>query len=195
MKIFIFILFTVISVNVNAGLYTDFGFGYVQSMPGESDIILELNGNIIVHANEKANVEIESPFTMIRVGYRWDVSNYHLEYHRFGLLNDNTESISSARVYRRFELKNGLYTDLGIGYVIDLPNETETEIEHDEYDNTYQMTQTATINLDSPFPMIRLGFKWKSTNIQLEVEQIGNIFDKDESIFTINMSKRWEFDI
>lgn len=193
MKIFIFILFTLLSVNVNAGIYTDLGFGYIQTLPGDVDTTLAVNGDIVVHLNEKANVEIASPFLMFRLGYEWNVINY-LEYNRTGSLTSDKTSITTIRLYRRFESKLGFYTDLGFGYVIDIPEETISETERDEYNNIFHIVQTAIIDLNSPFPMARVGYRWKSSNIHIEFEKIGNIFEGNESILTLNIFKRWEFD-
>ncbi len=213
MKIFIFILFTLLSANVSAGPYTDFGIGYIQAIPGESHGILTLNGDVIVEVNEKESIDLDSPFLTLRLGYRFDSTNIHLEFNRFGLLDNETASVSSWRAFKRFDAEStGFYTDLGVGYVIDVPSKTKTKTEDLSDGAMTQIegpdgsiteievppmvltaTATATINLDSPFPMVRFGYKWKTTNIHLEYERIGKLFDEHESISTINLYKRWEW--
>lgn len=218
MKIFIFVLFTLLSANVSAGPYVDFGLGYIQSIPGESDVILTLNGNVIVQVNEKESIDLDSPFLTLRLGYRFENDNWtdnvHLEYNRFGLLDSETASVSSWRAFKRFESKGirlikGFYTDLGLGYVIDVPSKTKTKTEDQtamteiegpdgsvsvvEVPVVLTATATATINLDSPFPMVRLGYRWKTSNVHLEYERIGTLFDSRESISTITVYKKWEW--
>ena len=196
MKIFIFILFTLLSANVSAGPYVDFGIGYIQAIPGESESILTLNGKVIVQINEKESIDLDSPFLTLRLGYRFDnddwSNNVHLEYNRFGLLDNDTASVSSWRAFKRFESEStGFYGDLGAGYVIDIPSKTKTMTEV-EGPMVLTATATATINLDPLFPMVRFGYKWKS-NFHLEYERIGKLFDEHESISTINVYKQWEW--
>ena len=196
MKIFIFVLFTLLSANVSAGPYTDFGLGYIQSVPGESESILTMNGRVVVNVNQKGIVDLDSPFLMVRFGYRfvndgWS-DNIHLEYNRFGLFADDTASISSWRAYKRFESDIGFYTDLGVGTVIDVPTKTETETEV-EGPMVQTLHQTATIDLNSPFPMVRLGYRWRKPNLHFEYERIGKLHNEHESISTVTIYKRWEW--
>ena len=194
MKAFTFIFMALLSANVSAGPYIDFGLGYIQSIPGKSESTLERNGDVIVRVNDKSDIDLDSPFFTIRAGYRWDETNVHFEYNRFGLLDDTKSSISSWRLYKRLESDIGFYTDLGAGYAFDVPEEKNTETE--SYGPvTYELKQEATIDLDSPFPMVRLGYRWKTTNIHLEYERVGNMFDDSKSISTLTLNKRWEFDL
>lgn len=193
MKTLIFALFILLSANVSAGPYTDFGLGYIQSVPGKADSVLTTNGTVTAQLNEKGTVELDSPFLMFRLGYRWASTNMHLELNRFGLFNNDTTQITSWRGYKRFESDMGFYSDIGLGYVIDVPSKSKTRTET-EGPVTMRLDQSATIDLDSPFPMIRLGYRWKSTNMHLEYERIGNLMQTNRSISTINVYKRWEWE-
>ena len=199
MKIFIFVLFTLLSANVSAGPYVDFGLGYIKNLPSKSEGTLEQNGTVVVRLNDNSNVQLDSPFIMIRGGYRFETDNWsdnvHMEYDRFGLLDQAEESISSWRIYKRLEVdrnSSGFYLDLGIGGIINAPEKQQSETER-EGPIVLVATAQHTLDIDSPFPMARVGYNWKSTNLHFEYERFGELQHRDKSISNIRLYKRWEW--
>lgn len=203
MKIFIFALLTLLSVNVSAGPYIDFGLGYIQSIPGQAEGTMTINGELVATERREANIELDSPLLMLRGGYTH--SGFHIELDSFGTNANKDQSITSLRMYKRFYadfgLGNGIYGDFGIGTILQAPAESKSETEQDG-PLTIRINSKATVNLDDTFLMYRAGYRWKPINLHihktesswhLELERIGSLFEPNSSITTLRFYKRWEW--
>lgn len=192
MKLITFVLFALLSANASAGPYIDFGLGYIQTIPGQASGTLTVNGEVVASEQRTTNIDLNSPFFMFKGGYHWDTTDFYLEIEKFGIIDDKEQSISSLRVYQRFEADIGLYADFGVGRVLEAPSKNKSETER-QGPLTVTLDQRATVNLSDTFLMYRIGYRWQSTNMHLELERIGDLLDTESSITTARIYKRWEW--
>lgn len=102
MKILLLAL-TLFVIPAHAGPYLQLGIGWIDEVPVEASAE---SGNVegfSVNIKQKAIVDLDEPFAEFAFGYRFESTNIHIEYHRFGVLDDSTQSISTYRLYKRWE--------------------------------------------------------------------------------------------
>ncbi len=90
--------------DVVAGPYAQLGYGWIRDLPVENHSTITSYQTVLVEVESETTIRIETSFFDIAFGYRFN-NDVHIEYYRFGLLDDTSQSISTLRLYKRWELK------------------------------------------------------------------------------------------
>ena len=86
-----------LSSSVYAEFYVDLGIGWLSTLPAQ----VEIEAKDTILFSKRAQVEIDSPFLEIGIGY--DYKKYHIELNRFGVLDDTNKSITTFKLNKRFK--------------------------------------------------------------------------------------------
>jgi hypothetical protein len=86
----------------------------------------------------------------------------------------------------------GPYLQFGIGFIHNIPAYAEVEATFED-GASIRVEEKGIIRLDSTHPIYGAGYRFKS-NLHIELEVQGELGDKDHSITTFKVYKRWEWE-